>query len=296
MGLAIIAPGFRTSLLSDREPGSRHLGWPLGGPADRANYLLAQALVGNTAAALACEFTLIGPTLQAEHPIAVAIVGQGFLPTVNGMAVEPNHSFQLEAGDVLQVGGSREACRGYLTVAGGFTSEADKLLSVTDRLACPASRMRPRTLAQWPSWCQMADTVRVLPGPQQHLIEVEPLYHTKWRVSTNSNRMGLRLEGTAIPLSPFEMLSEPVIPGTIQLTHQGLPILLGVDGQTIGGYAKVGYVVQADLDQLGRWQPGQSVHFEPSNMEQATALVEQRQQELQHFVSSLLLSAQLDWL
>ena len=67
--------------------------------------------------------------------------------------------------------------------------------------------------------------------------------------------MGLRLNGPLLPAPPGEMLSEPVCPGTVQVTREGQCIVLGVDGQTIGGYPKIAHVIDADLDLLGQLRP-----------------------------------------
>ena len=74
--------------------------------------------------------------------------------------------------------------------------------------------------------------------------------------------MGLRLLGEPLRVPPRELVSEPVCPGAVQVTRDGQCIVLGVDGQTIGGYPKVGQVIAADLDLLGQVRPGDRVWFE----------------------------------
>jgi allophanate hydrolase subunit 2 len=76
------------------------------------------------------------------------------------------------------------------------------------------------------------------------------------------------------------MTSEPVAPGAIQITNEGQPIILGVDGQTIGGYAKIAHVIRADLDRLGQLRPGDEVHFQRIEMEDAEALARQEARSL----------------
>ena len=67
--------------------------------------------------------------------------------------------------------------------------------------------------------------------------------------------------GAPRPRRPGELASEAVAPGAVQVTNDGLPVVLGVDGQTIGGYPKVAHVVRADLDRLARLRPGDRVRF-----------------------------------
>src|SRR5688500_1176064 len=82
--------------------------------------------------------------------------------------------------------------------------------------------------------------------------------------------MGLRLEGPPLPV-PGELPSEPACPGAVQVTRDGQCIVLGVDGQTIGGYPKVAQVIAADLDALGQLRPGQAVGFRLVTPDEAAA-------------------------
>jgi allophanate hydrolase subunit 2 len=81
--------------------------------------------------------------------------------------------------------------------------------------------------------------------------------------------MGLRLKGDPLQRKPGELVSEPVGPGAVQVVNDGQCIVLGVDGQTIGGYPKVAHVIAADLDRLGQLRPGQAVRFEMNNVDDA---------------------------
>jgi antagonist of KipI len=109
-------------------------------------------------------------------------------------------------------------------------------------------------------------------------------------VSPASNRMGVRLRGTAVKVSGREMVSEPVCPGTVQVTNDGQCILLGVDGQTIGGYPKIAQVIQADLDRLGQLRPGGTVCFRWVSLHGARRRARQRRQILHRWLSRLRFS------
>jgi antagonist of KipI len=103
-------------------------------------------------------------------------------------------------------------------------------------------------------------------------------------VTAASNRMGLRLEGPPLPVAQRELISEPVCPGAIQVTRDGQCIILGVDGQTIGGYPKIGQVISADQDELGQLKPGERLSFVEIALEDAEALFRQKQAELDHWI------------
>src|SRR5262249_55282855 len=101
----------------------------------------------------------------------------------------------------------------------------------------------------------------VLDGPQRDWFTGDVFFAQDYEVSPASNRMGLRLKGTLLARRAGELLSEAVAPGAVQVTNDGLPVVLGVDGQTIGGYPKVAHVIRADLDLLAQLRPGDRVRF-----------------------------------
>src|SRR5262249_39190931 len=104
--------------------------------------------------------------------------------------------------------------------------------------------------------------LRVLDGAQASWFAEGTLRGATFQVSPSSDRMGVRLQGEPLPWPGREMVSEPVCPGTVQVTRDGQCIILGVDGQTIGGYPKVAQVISADLDGVGQLRPGAWVSFE----------------------------------
>ncbi len=101
----------------------------------------------------------------------------------------------------------------------------------------------------------------MLNGPQRDWFTDDTFFTQTYEVSAASNRMGLRLKGAPLSRVPGELVSEAVAPGAVQVTNDGLPIVLGVDGQTIGGYPKVAHVIRADLDLLAQLRPNDRVQF-----------------------------------
>lgn len=275
MSLRVRDPGLFSLPVDRGRAHSRHLGVPLGGAADDAALALGNGLVGNPPDAVVLEVTLVGPTLEALHPTACVVFGAAFRSSVNGREIPPGTTFTLEPGDVLRVGSTPAGCRGYLCVAGGFDSpvvlgsrSALRPLKVDDELACPASRTEPRALPpdalSWRAGSasdRSVQVLRVLDGPQRDWFTGDSFFAQTYEVSPASNRMGLRLKGVPLPRRPGELTSEAVAPGAVQVTNDGLPVVLGVDGQTIGGYPKVAHVVRADLDRLARLRPGDRVRF-----------------------------------
>jgi biotin-dependent carboxylase-like uncharacterized protein len=106
--------------------------------------------------------------------------------------------------------------------------------------------------------------LRVWPAPQWELFseaQREQLFSQEWSVSPQSDRSGYRLAGAPIQHQIGELLSEPVMVGTIQVPADGQPIVTMCDGPTLGGYAKIGMVDPADLAWLAQTQPGELVRF-----------------------------------
>jgi allophanate hydrolase subunit 2 len=111
--------------------------------------------------------------------------------------------------------------------------------------------------------------LRVWPAPQWELFSVpqrDQFFQQEWTVSPQSDRSGYRLSGVPIEHELGELLSEPVLVGTIQVPPNGEPIVTMRDGPTVGGYAKLGVVDPADISWLAQIQPGQRVRFRPCNL------------------------------
>ncbi|HJZ59479.1 MAG TPA: biotin-dependent carboxyltransferase family protein [Gemmataceae bacterium] len=297
MSLVLRDPGLLSLLVDHGRPRSRALGVPVGGAADRFALALGNALVGNPPDALAVEMTLSGPTVEARHRTACVVFGAPFQLTVNARAITTGTTFTLEPGDVLRIGGTPSGVRGYLCVAGGFdgpevlgSRSSLEPLKAGEALECRASRIEPRSLGftSLPSlrWGE-GDIIRVLDGPQRDWFTDDRFFTQVYEVTPASNRMGLRLKGEPLVRKPSELMSEAVAPGAVQVTNDGMPVVLGVDGQTIGGYPKVAHVIRADLDRLAQLRPGDRVRFERVTSEEADAAAKTRAAELRLWLSRL---------
>ena len=107
----------------------------------------------------------------------------------------------------------------------------------------------------------------------------QQFFESHWRVSAQSQRSGMRLENAATKtMNPpdHDGVSRGVVPGVIQLPPNGLPIVLGVDAQTVGGYFVLGVVIAVDLWRIGQAVPGQIVRFQSVKIEQARALSQEQ--------------------
>ena len=304
MSLRVVQPGTFSLLVDRGRPASRSLGVPLGGAADRAAFAIGNALIGNTPDAVALEMTLSGPTLWASHEIAACIFGAPFAIQLDGRAIDAGRIFTIRSGEVLRIAGASRNARAYLCVRGGFQTKmilnsgsALAPLAAGDDLMCEHSTGSGRSLAQADTDALFdespaPDVLRVIDGPQADWFPTHRLFKQSFDVLQASNRMGVRLQGEMLTRSPREMVSEAVAPGAVQITNEGQPIILGVDGQTIGGYPKIAHVIRADLDRIAQLRPGQTVRFTHVNLAEAESLAEERRRKLQKWLTALRIGDQ----
>jgi antagonist of KipI len=153
-------------------------------------------------------------------------------------------------------------------------------LAAGTELPCPPGRIRGRFIRPELRYVGDPRVLRVVDGPQADWFDGQALYHAAFTVTPASNRMGLRLDGDVLRRREArELRSEPVCPGSVQVTHDGRCILLGVDGQTIGGYPKVAQVIDADLDKLGQLRRGEALTFAKVTLDEAERLHHERRAE-----------------
>lgn len=304
MSLHVIQPGLHSLVVDRGRPRTRSLGVPVGGAADQTALAIGNALVGNPPGAPALEVTLAGPTLRAECALACVLYGAPFEIETDRRWLQAGKTFTLGAGEQLRIGTTHAGARAYLCVRGGLqlpeilhSRSALKPIQKGDVLPCSPSVIASAFAhINW-SRDQMVRqsreevVLRVLPGPQASWFPEGSFLSAgrsqSFHVSTASNRMGLRLQGPPLPVPGRELVSEPVCPGSIQVTRDGQCIVLGVDGQTIGGYPKIAQVISVDLDRLGQIRPGEAVVFERIDQEQAEQLYRQHQREVRSWVLRL---------
>lgn len=297
MSLIVLEPGIESRIVDLGRPGTRSLGVPVGGAVDRRALILGNLLIGNPPDAAALEIALKGPRLRADTDVGCVLFGAPFEAHRDGYPIEIGRSFTLRAGAELHIGGTSQGARVYLCVRGGFhvpvilgSHSALEPIRQGDPLPCDASEIGvhfcPELKDEYPEiW-----TVSVLPGLQASWFEEAEFCTQTFTVTPASNRMGLRLKGKPLTMPEREMVSEPVCPGSIQVTRDGQCIILGADGQTIGGYPKIAQVIQADLDSLGQMRPGQQVRFVKISMDEALRRDREAQSELREWTLRLRLS------
>jgi antagonist of KipI len=170
-----------------------------------------------------------------------------------------------------------------LTGLGGFEGRALKkgdVLPVGPAHEAKPLAMAPEALAK----LQSRKTLRATIAPQTSWFSensIRLFYQTAWRVTEESNRMGLRLDGPELETPQRgQMTSEGVSLGAIQIPASGRPIILFVEQQTTGGYPKIANIISADLASVGQLRPRDEIRFEQVSPETARALIRQQEERL----------------
>jgi len=294
MTLHILDAGLYTLVVDFGRSASRSLGVPVGGAADRYALAMGNALVGNPPGEAALEVTLHGPTLQADCDLACVVYGAPFEMTAACRPLETGKTFTLHAGEELHIGGTPEGMRAYLCVRGGLggrvvlgSRSGLVPLAAGTELPCRPGAIHHRFFRPPLAWNQYPRTLRVVDGPQLDWFTAESFFAGDFTVTRESNRMGLRLQGDPLLVPAHELLSVPVCPEAVQVTSNGQAIILGVDGQTIGGYPKIAQVISADVDKLAQLRPGDRIQWEQVTLDEAGRIYRQKLAELAEWITRL---------
>ena len=299
--LRVVAPGLMTTLQDLGRRGYQSLGIPVSGALDAVGLVAANAVVGNAPGTGALEIAHLGPALLVEaDSVRVAFAGGAAAIEVlpgegapGGRRLAPLQSARLERGEVLRIGALGRSALGYLAVEGGFDAApvlgsqstyaraglggfAGRALRAGDRLPLRRAEAEEREEGMLPSLdLAPPGRIRVVFGPQDDCFSARgrrTLLEATFRVSAASDRMGMRLEGPALEhAGGFNIVSDGIAPGSIQVPGNGLPIVLLADRQTTGGYPKIATVIAADLPALGRLVPGASIAFAAVGIAEAEA-------------------------
>lgn len=275
--LEIVTPGPFTSVQGAPRFGLGRSGVPAGGAMDLDALAAGNALLGNGPGAAALEVTFSGLELAVSSDSILALAGADLDARRNGSAMRPGERVRARKGDRITFGRARSGARAYLCVAGGLApprpAETTRRLGRGDRVV----RAEPGTpafaekaaapAAARGSFAESVVTLRAIPGPQSDLLDAsstQRFFSSTYRVSAESDRRGIRLEGPALDLSRApDIAPEGTALGAVQVPGNGLPIVLGPDRPVTGGYAKVATVIARDWPLLAQATPGTAVRFQP---------------------------------
>jgi antagonist of KipI len=304
----IIHPGILTTYQDLGRHGSRRFGIPLSGAMDAIALRAANLLVGNKGTEVGLEVTLMGLKMVALSPMLIAVTGGDLNFTINSEYQPPWRNCRLESGDILHFRSRKSGLRAYLAARGGFKAPTfmgsasvfqrglmGSPLREGDQLEIGNREQRPVPEFALPQEylpkTSDPSLLRVIMGPQEERFTQEGVSHflnDTYRIKSQSDRMAYRLEGPKINhRGKADIISEPLMPGAIQVPNDGAPIILMVDGQVTGGYAKIANVISADIPVLAQKMPGEQIRFEVVGLDRAYETLERQEQFLLRLGNSL---------
>ncbi|MER7517393.1 biotin-dependent carboxyltransferase family protein [Streptomyces sp. NPDC126499] len=280
--LAVVRAGALTTVQDLGRPGYAHLGVPRSGALDPEAVRLVNRLLGNAEGAAVLETTLTGCAVRPRRAVTAVVGGAPCPVTVDGRPAAWGTPVRLGPGQLLEVGAAVRGLRSYVGFGGGVAvepvlgSRSTDLLSglgpapLVDGVVLPlGAATAVRGSVDAPPWPGPGDelVLRVRLGPRDGWFTpgaLRTLATRAWRVSSASNRIGLRTEGPALERAVHgELPSEGMPLGAVQVPPDGRPVVFLADHPTTGGYPVVAVVREADLARAAQAVPGTVVRFVP---------------------------------
>lgn len=288
--LEVLSCGPATSLQDRGRFGLQRFGVSPAGAMDPDSLAFANALVGNAPETAGIEFCMLGGAFLMEgDPLLVAAVGAPLV--VNDAVVPALTSVVAAPGDRLVVGPARGGVYGYLAVAGGFARAGEmgslsvhrrsgiggRPLAAGDELETVARPGRPVAMSLPGPSAGLEGPFRVVLGPQDDLFTPEAVatfLGEPYIVSARADRMGTRLAGPPLAHAKgFNIVSDGIVTGHIQVPGDGQPIVLMRDRQTTGGYPKIATLASVEIARFAQQPPGTAIRFRAVSPEESrTAL------------------------
>ena len=305
-GVRVVRAGLQTTLQDwPGRVGFWRYGIPPSGPMDSLSFRLANRLVGNDVGTTALEYQFIGPELEFLEALSIALVGGQSSPTLDGRPVPMGRVLAVKPGQRLACGAVREGARAYLAVAGGFAKP--KVLGSTATfarasiggtalvqdsvlaLADPETRCVGCALASHDTIIAKGQplAVEVVAGPHLDWLSysgLSTILGATWKVSSRSDRTGIRLDGPALEFSrraheksadngldPTNVINTGYAIGGVNICG-GTPIILPVDGPSQGGFITPIVVASAALCKVGQLRPNQGIVFRRVSLDEAIDL------------------------
>lgn len=312
--MTILSAGPLSTVQDAGRFGYMRTGFSPGGAMDSYSMKLANLLVGNLPGEGVIEMTMMGMRVQFDGDGVIALTGAD-MQTFRNDEEDPLPMYtaiEVHKGDTLKMGAATKGMRTYLAVSGGFDLPF-VMGSLSTNLKCGLGGFRGRKLQsgdvlplrQEVSLAMLGSrqvpaendykkeiTVRVVLGPQEDYFTdkgIATFLGSRYTVSGQSDRMGVRLEGNKIEnKNGVDIISDGIATGAVQIPASGTPIIMMADRQTTGGYAKIATVVSADLKHIAQATPGTAVRFRAITRREAVKLKKEEEARLKLMAYSFL--------
>lgn len=307
MSLAVLHAGFQTTIQDLGRYGYLRAGIPPSGPMDREAFVIANRLVGNDDNAAALEFAFLGPKLECRTDAWIAVTGAEVDLRINGKLEPLWAALRIRSGGIIQIGPARNGCWTYLAISGGInvppvlgsqsTYARGSLGGIEGRALkegdlLPVKVILPKQdvlegrkiLSQYRPSFPAEVEVRVILGPQDDYFipdGISTFLSSAYEVTHKIDRMGYRLEGPSIThRAGPDIISDGMPAGGIQVPGDGQPMILLVDRQSTGGYAKIATVISVDIGLVAQAQPGRRIRFRAVTLTEAHRILRQAEARL----------------
>lgn len=295
MSLEIIKPGFLSLVQDYGRYGYQKVGITNGGPLDEHAFLWANYLLNNNHNDAQIEINFGNFEAKFVKDTMIILCGGDLGATLNDDKLPTWQTHPVKSGDVIKIYTPKTGLRAYLAVKGGFqviehlsscaTVIREKLGGLKrsgDKIKegekieyiCSGHRVSrripPQFLPEYPNHI----TLRFIPNTTVTGVDheaIERFTQITYEVSQNIDRMGYRLIGEPLKLSSTGIISQGISMGAIQMPHDGQPIVLLKDRQTMGGYPLIGCVNYLDCSQLVQSKPGTTISFLKFDLNDAEA-------------------------
>ena len=265
------------------------------GPMDWVAFETANLALGNAPGAAAIEIGPGGLALATDTPVPLAFAGGGFVWTRGGRELPAAACILLRPGETLRARAGRWGSFAYCAVPGGIDvaevmgSRAThvrsglgglngRMLRAGDGLP-PAAEIDPPDDAEIRApWLARPEALlRVVLGPQDDYFTdaaIATLQGSDFTLTGAADRMAYKLEGPKLAhAKDFNVVSDGIALGAIQVAGDGQPMVLMADRQPTGGYAKIAHVCRADIGTLAQMRPGESCRFRAVAADEARAVL-----------------------
>ncbi|MBT3070799.1 biotin-dependent carboxyltransferase family protein [Rhodomicrobium sp. Az07] len=311
--LTIVEPGFAATIQDRGREGWQRFGVPVSGALDPEALAAANILAGNAPDSAAIEVMGAGLRLRVDaESVTLAVAGCAAPVRIERerapSSAEPLRSFMAHRGEVLRFPPPKNGAVYYIAAAGGFAISAvlgsrstytrarlggieGRVLRAGDAIALMRGTAPGAPPLLLDARFDAPEKLRVMRGPNADYFTeraFDSLLGAAYTVAPASDRMGLRLEGTALDRAkPGEVSPQGTTAGALQVPPDGQPILLLPDRQTTGGYPRIATVIGADIAAAGRLAAGMAVRFAEVGREEAVAVLKARAEWLAALASCL---------
>jgi biotin-dependent carboxylase-like uncharacterized protein len=317
--MKIITTGLNARFTDLGRVGHQHAGFTQSGALDTGSHILANVILGMPKNNPTIEVLLGGFSAKAREDLHIAVTGAETSVFINGVLQSLNRSLLLKKDQTLEIKEPKLGARNYIACKKHFKATSflssvcavqrektgglhldGKSLQIGDEISFDESssvsskkimkeHLNSPVLA--PSLIATPITnqykIRIVLGYQESLFDHQMkarFFNQQYTVSNETSSMGMRLSGNSIGHMSIQLYSEGIANGAVQITPNGLPIIMLAERQTIGGYPKIGSVITNDLAKLGQSRPGTIIQFEECDLFTARQLWLLTQTRIDNFV------------